>query len=434
MTMRVLLVFGWLAAAAAAAIPVPPAIAQEVKPRRAAAEVAAAIEENFYDAARGAEIAGELRTAAAAGDYDRLTDPYALASALSRQLGPFDGHFRVLWEGAGTKEETAAAGQAPVEYEWVDVLRRNGWGFAKAEILPGNIGYIEMTNFAPIDFDKPDDPARRIADAALALTAEADALIIDLRQNGGGAPAMVGYLVSAFTAADADIYNVFHSREGTETEAPGIYYPQPDLERPLYVLTSPRTASAGEAFPYTLQAAGRATIVGEATAGGANPGGEIATPSGFSVFVSSGSPVNPVTGGNWEGTGVRPDVAVPAGDALAEAQRLALAQLGASGNMRRDAQWALEALEAGRANRHEADLDAYAGDYGMLHVTAADGALMVRRGDRPVRRLQPLGGGLFTDAEDPATRYRFLKIGNVLTALEVESAYGWRMREARTTD
>lgn len=437
MLMRILLVLGWLMAAAGAAVPVPPAHAQEVDPRIATEEIAAAIEENFYDAERGTEIAADLRREAAAGTYGALTEPYALASALSRRLAPLDGHFRVNWTGAQPSGDAAAPGPAfapEPEYSWQDIVRRNGWGFAAAEILPGNIGYIEMSNFANIDFDDPADPARRAADAALALTAAADALIIDLRENGGGAPSMVGYLASAFTPADADIYNVFHSRQGTTSEAPGVYYPQPDLERPVYVLTSARTASAGEALPYTLQAAERATIVGEATAGGANPGGTIDTASGFSIFVSSGSPINPVTGGNWEGTGVQPDVAVPADEALLEAQRLALRQVVADGDAGTDSRWALEALDArrGGAVAGQSGFARYAGDYGDYRLVAADGTLRLQRGKHPVRQLLPLGEDLFYDAETPTTRYRFLGDGRAPSALEVETAYGWRVREQRT--
>ena len=130
-----------------------------------------------------------------------------------------------------------------------------------------------------------------------------DAVIIDLRYNGGGSPAMVGYLVSAFTPRDADIYNVFHGREGTESERPKDAYASPRLDVPLYVLISGLSASAAESTTYTLQAAHRATVVGEPSAGAANPGGEFPVGDGFNVFISTGTPVNPVTGKNWEGVG-----------------------------------------------------------------------------------------------------------------------------------
>src|SRR3546814_10525604 len=84
-----------------------------------------------------------------------------------------------------------------------------------------------------------------------------------------------------------------------------------DLPRPtvpLYVVVNARTASAAKSFAYTLQQAGRATIVGEASGGAANPGAPVATREALAVFVTTGSPVNPSSGGNWECTGVQPDV------------------------------------------------------------------------------------------------------------------------------
>ncbi|HJU38695.1 MAG TPA: S41 family peptidase, partial [Tahibacter sp.] len=153
--------------------------------------------------------------------------------------------------------------------------------------------------------------------AALARLAACDAIVIDLTGNRGGAPSLVGYLVSAFTPPGADIYNTFHARNGgTRSEAPAEPYATPMLTVPLYVLTSGRTASAGEAFTYTVKNAKRATIVGETTRGAANPGRFFETGDGYAVFVSDGTPVSPVTKTNWEGAGVAPDVAVPAGDAL----------------------------------------------------------------------------------------------------------------------
>ena len=437
---RILLSLCWVGVAAAASLPSPPALAQaeKIDPRVVTQQIAAAIEENFYDEGRGAEIAADLRAEATAGDYDALTEPYALASALSRRLAPLDGHFRVNWDGPKENARTSETADADprAEYSWPDLLRRNGHGFAQAKVLPGNLGYIEMSNFAMIDFDDPEDPARRTADGALAMTAEADALIIDLRDNGGGAPDMVGYLVSAFTPADADIYNVFHARDGTTSEAPAIFYSNPDLDRPLYVLTSARTASAAEAFAYTLQAAERATVVGEITAGGANPGGDVETESGFTVFVSFGSPINAVTGGNWEGTGVHPDVAVSAEDALDEAQRLALGQVVDGERAQTDSLWALEALQAKTIGAHAEwpELERYAGDYGGYRLTVDHGKLRLQRGRRPARTLLPLGGHSFYDADKPTTRYRFFIEGVRAVALEAQTVYGSSVRELRTAE
>ena len=246
-------------------------------------------------------------------------------------------------------------------------------------------------------------------------------MIVDLRENGGGAPAMVGYLVSAFTPKNANIYNVFHSRNGTESEAPDIYYARPRLDIPVYVLISARTGSAAEGFAYTMKAAKRATIVGEASGGAANPGDRVPLGDGWSVFVSSGSPVNPVTGGNWEGGGVQPDVIVPAAEALDRARLLALEALlvkASAGPTTTDSQWALEALKAElNPLASIGGLDAYVETYnGDLVVKRVGVALVMQRGLRPSSVLVPLGGGLFFVKGEPSRRVAFEKdaMGNVI--------------------
>jgi C-terminal processing protease CtpA/Prc len=141
-------------------------------------------------------------------------------------------------------------------------------------MLPGSIGYIDMRTFADFSFGKPDEPARKAMEAALTLVSTADAVIIDLRNNGGGSPAMVGYVVSAFTPPGANIYSEFHHRDHTDSERPKESDPKPRLDVPLYILISGRTASAAESTAYTLQAAKRATVVGAVSGGAAHPGGE----------------------------------------------------------------------------------------------------------------------------------------------------------------
>ena len=435
-------------AALLAALPAPAAYAQAAAPaaeraatpapRETAAAVAARIRELYFDPAAAERIATELEAAAGSGAFDGLTDGRDLAAALSARLRPADAHFNVVYDPdapppprPGPPPADAASGPGP------EIRRgpspgevRNHFGFRKVEILPGNIGYIDLRQFSNIDFENPNDPARRAADAALTFVADTDAVIFDLRDNGGGAPSMVGYLTSAFTPANAPIYNIFHSREGTESEAPAVYHPSPRLEVPVYVLISGRTGSAGEAFPYTLQGAKRATIVGEASGGAANPGGMVPAGGGFMVFISQGSPKNPATGRNWEGTGVIPDVAVPWDQALVRAQTLALQGIVAADPQRRDAAWALEALGS---TAEPGDLAPYAGIYGELSVSVAGDALSLVRGRRPPVMLQRLDGDLFTTVGDPSRRIRFTRddSGRVV-AFETQSLGGPPTRARRT--
>jgi hypothetical protein len=390
-------------------------------PREVVTRTAKAIEDLYFDPAKAKAIAADLRKEAAAGRYDALTDPRDLATALSDRLRPLDHHFGVSYQPPGPGAARAGGpGPAPgaasgppsgpppgpsPEDEAFD--RRANYGFRKVEVLPGGVGYIEMRQFA--DFQTDTDPARAAVDAALTLVSGADAVIIDLRDNGGGSPAMVGYLVSAFTPKDADIYNVFHSREGTESEAPATPYAHPRLDVPLYILVSGRTGSAAEALPYTLQAARRAIVVGETTGGAANPGSPAPLGDGFSIFISRGSPINAVTKANWEGTGVKPDIPVPAAQALDRARTLALEAILAKAPdspTAKDSRWALEAIRA-QADPPAVIRADYLGAYGPMTILEQGNRLILQRGTRPPRVLLPLGGDVFFVESDPALRVVF---------------------------
>jgi hypothetical protein len=263
------------------------------------------------------------------------------------------------------------------------------------------------------------------------MVANADAVIFDLRNNGGGSPAMVGYLVSAFTPPDANIYNVFHDRGGTRDEKPDQFHAKPRLDVPLYILTSARTGSAGEAMPYTLQAAKRATIVGEASGGAANPGGFVPVEGGYRVFISMGSPINPVTGRNWEGDGVKPDIAAPSAEALTVAHIRALEAIAAADPKRTDAAWAIAALKSTQTlNASQRAL--YAGVYGPLEVVANGDRLEVRRGRRPALELVPLGGDVFFVRTDPLMRFAFDRdASGRMVAVEQRDPFGASQRQRR---
>lgn len=434
--MRIILIAAALLAATSAVAQTPaspaPASAGQPAPRQTVEAVAARIRELYFDPGAGDRIADGLEAAAASGEFDDLTDPRDLAATLGARLRPLDAHFNVVFDPAGPTAPPVRRERPPegVRPAGPGPEARAHYGFRKVEVLPGNVGYIDLRQFSNIDFANPADPARRAADAALAFVADTDAIIFDLRDNGGGAPSMVGYLTSAFTPANAPIYNVFHSREGTQSEAPDIYHPTPRLDVPVYVLISGRTGSAGEAFPYTLQGARRATIVGEASGGAANPGGMVPVGGGFAVFISQGSPRNPATGGNWEGAGVQPDVATSWSEALTRAHELALEGIVAADAARTDAVWALEAL---RTTAEAGDLSAYAGTYGEQVVSVAGDRLSVLRGRRPPVILQRLDGDTFTVVGDPGRRLRFTRdAAGAVTAMETLSFAGPAARARRT--
>lgn len=386
-----------------------PAAAQSpapIDPRARAEAAAAAIEAEYFDPRKGAAIAADLRKAASAGAFDGLRDPRDFAGALSARLRPLDGHFQAQW--APPRTAAAAPARGPRDPAAFDAeMRRVNHGFRDVAVLPGNIGYVDMRMFA--HFEGGDGPARSKADAVMATIADTDAVIFDLRQNGGGSPAMVGYLASHFVPADAKIYNTFKSRGPDAFETPTAEIRgKRRLEVPLYILVSGRTASAAESFAYTLQAAKRAVIVGAPTAGGANPGDFHPIGEGLRLFISDGSPVNPLTGKNWEGTGVVPDVATDPAEALARAQVLALqklAQAPMSETAATENRWILESLQPPPAG---APAPTRAGDYGLYSVRLTDGELILRQGRRPPVALIALNGsGLYTLDGNPLLRLQF---------------------------
>jgi len=188
--------------------------------------------------------------------------------------------------------------------------------------MEGNVAYIEI-----LTFGMPAGPVRNAVRAVMDSAADASALIIDLRDNGGGRPELVA-LITSYLFGDEPVHlNSLYWRPRDTTQD---FFTNPDVEgrkygpdKPVFVLTSSRTFSAAEEFSYNLQARERATLVGETTGGGAHPGGGVQLPHGLMMFVPSGRAINPVTGTNWEGTGVVPDVAARAEDALEVALRCA---------------------------------------------------------------------------------------------------------------
>lgn len=268
-----------------------------------------------------AEATGRhLRQQLDAGAFAPLTDPLSFAQALTRTVQEVnhDKHMRIRV----TPPDAGGPGRNNplVEQVRFEQSRKAGnHGFREVKVLEGNIGYLDLRQFAP------PERARETAVAALHLLANVDALIVDVRQNGGGSPEMVRLLCSYFFGPNVHL-NSLYWREGNRTEefwtldqVEGTRLP--DL--PLFVLTSSFTFSAAEEFTYNLQTRQRATIVGETTGGGANPGGLFPINDQFSIFIPTGQAINPVTGTNWEGTGVKPDVAVPGSEALERALPLA---------------------------------------------------------------------------------------------------------------
>ncbi len=198
-------------------------------------------------------------------------------------------------------------------------MERVNCGFKKAEILEGNIGYLKFDFFADPGVCGP------TVVAAMNFLANVDAVIFDLRENGGGDPKMVAF-VSSYLFAERTHLNDLWTRKGDVTEQywTDPYVPGKRLDgKPAFVLTSKNTFSGGEEFTNNLKVLKRATIVGETSGGGAHPVRGHRITEHFGIGVPFARAINPVNHTNWEGTGVEPDVKVAAADALSTAEKLA---------------------------------------------------------------------------------------------------------------
>ena len=291
--------------------------------------VAREIESKYVFPDVGKRIASSLRSPAAKQRYGRMTSAAALCESLTAELRAIgkDRHLRVDYSVQPRPMPKADADEKPtpeqVAARRADFAYENN-GFRKVERLPGNVGYLRLDRFVDPEL------GGETAAAAMSFLANTDALIVDLRQNGGGTPLMVALLASYLLESTPVHLNNIYDRVEDETKQQWSYSYLPGpryLDKNVFVLTAPRTFSGAEQFAYDLKVLKRATIVGERTRGGAHPGGIKQINEHFAVFVPTGRSINPVTHSNWEGVGVEPDIAAPADSALVVAHRMALTKL-----------------------------------------------------------------------------------------------------------
>jgi C-terminal processing protease CtpA/Prc len=274
-----------------------------------------------------AQMEKSIRTRMQKGEYDKINSSALLAQTLTAHLAEIakDKHLSVGFSFDPIPISSAQKEPSPEDRERFRRMAGSvNFGFEKVERLTGNIGYMELDGFVTAELGAD------TAIAAMQFLANTDALIIDLRYNGGGVPGTAQLLISYLFSEIPVHYHSIYWREGKRTEqfwtlpyVPGRRY----VGKPVYLLMGKRTLSAPESFAYSLQAQKRVTVVGEVSAGGANPGREFRINEHFQIFVPTGRAINPVTGTNWEGTGVKPDIQTPFAQALKTAHLAALRKL-----------------------------------------------------------------------------------------------------------
>lgn len=257
--------------------------------------------------------------------YEGVSSARAFAQKLTEDLQAIskDKHLRVRfsYEKIPVRQDRREPSKEELE-NYQRQVRQINFGFEKIERLQGNIGYIDLRGFSDAEAG-----VETVA-AAMTFLHNTDALIFDLRSNGGGSPQMVA-LISSYLFGEKPVHlNSLYWRKGdrtdefwTKAQVAGKRYGE---TKDVYILTSNRTFSAAEEFSYNLKNLKRATIVGETTGGGAHPGGMFRINDHFGAFVPTGRAINPISKTNWEGTGVEPDVKVSKEVALKTAYVLAL--------------------------------------------------------------------------------------------------------------
>ena len=255
------------------------------------------------------------------GHFDQFENDEGFADALTESVQSInkDKHMRIRVNRPYEAPENTPERMIEERLDRINRSRKGNSGFSNIKILEGNVGYLDLRGFAGLENGKA------VADAYMKLMSRTDAVIIDLSKNGGGSPRMVQYLCSYFFDQKLHL-NSLYWREGDETEefwtldeVGGVKMP----DVPLFVMTSSRTFSGAEEFSYNMQTQKRATLVGQTTGGGANPGGTRRINDNLSVFIPTGRAINPITKTSWEGVGVIPEVETTVEETLDKTHKLA---------------------------------------------------------------------------------------------------------------
>ena len=334
------------------------------------------------------------------GKYDKIKNALEFSEVLTKDLREVckDKHLGVVFD-PGLKEslEKKKGDTEKLTEEEIEVMKYENYGFKKVERMNGNIGYVDFRGFYPVEHGE------KTMVSAMNFLANCDAVIIDLRSNGGGEPKMVQFICSYFFDSKPVHLNSLYYRAKDTTEEywtleeiPGKRMPDVDL----YVLTSSRTFSGAEEFAYNMKSLNRGTIVGEVTGGGAHPVRMFPINDFMCIYVPHGKAINPITKTNWEGVGVKPDIEVSADIALQTATMEAMKKLmnnTTDPEKKASLQFALDRLEA-EITPYTLDMSSmeeYVGVYGPRNITLKNDQLFYQREGRPKYKMIPMAKDKF---------------------------------------
>jgi hypothetical protein len=289
------------------------------------AKLAVALQGHYVFPDKAKAMVADVRARDRRGEYRNITSAQAFAKKLTEDLRGVtkDKHLSVQYSAEPFPPQAMLDAEEPSPQD-LQMERRLNFGIERVQRMDFNLGYVDLRAFIPVARSAP-----KLA-AAMTLLADTDALVIDLRGNGGGDPATVALLASYLFDQRTHLNDIYDRPKDSTTE----YWTSDALagtkyggKKKVYVLVSNDTFSGGEDLAYTLQAQKRATVIGATTGGGAHPVYAQRLGEHFAAMVPSGRAINPITKTNWEGVGVVPDIAVEPEKALEKAQALYLADI-----------------------------------------------------------------------------------------------------------
>jgi len=365
----------------------------------------------------------------ASGRY-AVADANLLATRLNEDLASVtsDKHLHIMVDpersrALASAPPRAGADDAPPTQDEIRAAERNNHGLKQMQVLPGNIRYLEIEGF-----QWAGAASERAYDTAMAFLAGGDAVIIDVRRNGGGSPDAVRYAVSHFIAPNKPLMTFFMGGRGEESTASLATTKAPRMiGKPLYVLSSKASASAAEEFLGHIDGYKLGDIIGERSAGAGFRNEYFPLPSGMIISISVGRAVLASTGKDWEAVGIKPIVETAADKALDVAKVRAIQRVAETAEPERKKQLsAIAAALDAQINpvKTELPLPAYAGVYGERTVQVGDKGLTIRRGENPSSQLIAVGPNRFVYANDPASTVTFAVSAGKSNALHLVRADG----------
>jgi len=332
------------------------------------------------------------------GDYNSINKPDEFANRLTEDLLSIshDKHISVNYNPRRIIAQKTVEDSLNYLNQYINNLKRSNFGFKELKILDGNIGYLDLRSFSDVKY------AGKTAVSAMNFLSNSDAIIIDLRMNGGGSPEMIQLISSYLFDEPVHLNNFYWRPTNTNTQTWTLPHVQGTRSpnTPVYVLTSNYTFSAAEEFSYNLKHLKRATLIGETSGGGAHPGGEVTATDKFTIWLPSGRAINPITKTNWEGIGVVPHIEVESSRAMKVAHLKSLELLFNTSKdsiQKRNYKWKMDAISI-KLNPvvvPKSILKKYMGTYGPRVISIEENTLYYQRDNGKKYKLIPINNTEF---------------------------------------